>query len=65
MSCARCSGAVEVLKLSLESGKVNSQTSYKAPWSIALAPSVVLRDSVVAALSSDGQQLCTSSLQGE
>ncbi len=59
-----CSGAVEVLKLSLGTGELISQQSHSAPRSVKLGTSVVLRDGLVAALGSDDQQLCTASLQG-
>ncbi len=64
-SCLSCSGAVEVLKLSLRTGEVVSQASYSAPRSIKLGSSVVLRNSLVAAISSDGHQLCSAKLEGE
>ncbi|KAL0052366.1 hypothetical protein WJX82_000955 [Trebouxia sp. C0006] len=58
------SGAVEVLELSLGTGEVVSQASYSAPRSNKLGSSVVLRNSLVAAISSDGQQLCSAKLEG-
>ena len=63
--CLSCSGAVEVLELSLGTGEVVSQASYSAPRSNKLGSSVVLRNSLVAAISSDGQQLCSAKLEGE
>ncbi|KAA6420005.1 MAG: ER membrane complex subunit 1-like [Trebouxia sp. A1-2] len=58
------SGAVEVLKLSLVTGEVVSQASYSAPRSVKLNSSVVLCDGLVAAISSDGQQLCSAKVEG-
>lgn len=63
-SCLFCSGAVEVLKLSLVTGEVVSQASYSAPRSVKLNSSVVLCDGLVAAISSDGQQLCSAKVEG-
>ena len=58
-----CSGDVEVIKLNHQNGNILDQTSYKAPRSSRLQ-SVVLRQGVVVAITSDGQQLCTASLLG-
>ena len=55
---------MEVLKLSLGTGEVVSQASYSAPRSVKLDSSVVLRDGLVAAISSDGQQMCSAKLEG-
>ena len=58
-----CSGSVEVLKLNLATGNIVDQASYKAPRSSRLH-SVVLRQDIMAAITSDGQQLCIASLLG-
>lgn len=58
------SGALDVLQLSLASGEVLSKAAHSVPRSVSLDPAVLLRDSLVAAISSDGQQLCFASSDG-